>query len=72
MTSIQNETILSVPPHLREVFPEIEEIPVVTVGGCGSFSVQKTFDCGQAFRFDPVNDTTFAGTAFGCKLAVEP
>ncbi len=71
MTYIQNETILPVPPHLQEFFADCTEIPTVTVGGCGSFSVRKTFDCGQAFRFDPVNDTTFAGTAFGCKLAVE-
>ncbi len=71
MTYIQNETILPVPTHLREFFAGLTEIPTVTIGGCGSFSVQKTFDCGQAFRFDPVNDTTFAGTAFGCKIAVE-
>lgn len=71
MTYIQNESILSVPAHLREFFSGVTEIPAVTIGGCGSFSVQKTFDCGQAFRFDPVNDTTFAGRAFGCKLAVE-
>ena len=23
----------------------------VTIGNCGNFSVNKTFDCGQAFRF---------------------
>ena len=71
MTYILNERITSVPEELREFFSGLTELPTVTVGGCGSFSVQKTFDCGQAFRFDPVNDTTFAGTAFGCKLAVE-
>ena len=27
-------------------------VPCVSVGGCGNFSVEKTFDCGQAFRFD--------------------
>ena len=71
MAYIQNERIISVPEHLREFFSGFTEIPCVTVGGCGSFSVSKTFDCGQAFRFDPVNATTFAGTAFGCTLAVE-
>ena len=71
MAYIKNESILPVPAHLREFFGEDTEIPCVTVGGCGSFSVSKTFDCGQAFRFDPVSDTTFAGTAFGCKIALE-
>ncbi|MBQ2277853.1 MAG: DNA-3-methyladenine glycosylase 2 family protein [Clostridia bacterium] len=71
MTPIQTESFLPVPPHLREFFGEDTEIPVLTVTGCGSFSAAKTFDCGQAFRFDPVNETTFAGTAFGCKIAVE-
>lgn len=39
------------------------------VGGVGNFSVFKTFDCGQCFRFDPVSDEKFAyrvdGVAFG-------
>lgn len=34
---------------------EINGLPVTTIGGCGSFSVAKTFDCGQTFRFDPVS-----------------
>lgn len=29
-------------------------VPCVSVGGCGNFSVEKTFDCGQAFRFDRI------------------
>lgn len=33
---------------------EINGLPVTTMGGCGSFSVQKTFDCGQTFRFYPI------------------
>ena len=41
----------------------------VKVGGCGNFSVMKTFDCGQAFRFDPIElpgySTAFSGIAFG-------
>lgn len=53
------------------IIKEESEIPRVIVGGCGSFSVAKTFDCGQAFRFEPVNDTTFAGTAFGRLVAFE-
>jgi len=71
MAYIQNESFFPVPEHLRTFFDGAAEIPCVTVGDCGSFSVSKTFDCGQAFRFDPVNGTTFAGTAFGCRLAIE-
>lgn len=29
--------------------------PVVTIGGFGAFSVEKTFDCGQCFRFTPLS-----------------
>lgn len=49
------------------------ETPFVTVEGCGNFSVCKTFDCGQAFRFDPVDGDTnrFSGIAFGEKITVE-
>ena len=71
MAYIQNESFFPVPEHLRTFFDGAAEIPCVTVGDCGSFSAAKTFDCGQAFRFDPVNGTTFAGTAFGCRLAIE-
>ncbi len=43
----------------------------VTVGGCGNFSVEKTFDCGQAFRFDRINKNVYAGHAFGYDIAFE-
>lgn len=45
----------------------------VTVGGCGNFSVYKTFDCGQAFRFDPVDGDTsrFSGIAHGKRVTFE-
>ncbi len=43
----------------------------VTVGGCGNFSVEKTFDCGQAFRFDRVNINVYAGHALGRDIAFE-
>ena len=71
MAYIRNESITAVPEYLRTFFDGETAIPCVTVGECGSFSVAKTFDCGQAFRFDPVNDTAFAGTAFGCNIAAE-
>ncbi len=71
MVHIQNEKITPVPESLSAFFADKAEIPSVTVGGCGSFSVAKTFDCGQAFRFDAASDTIFAGTAFGCPVAFE-
>lgn len=41
----------------------------LNIGYSGSFSVFKTFDCGQCFRFDPVSDDKFDhrvdGVAFG-------
>lgn len=44
-------------------------VPCVIVSDCGSFSLHKTFDCGQAFRFDPCGDeNTFSGVAFGKKI----
>lgn len=44
-------------------------IPCVRVEDCGNFSVYKTFDCGQTFRFDPDGDENrFSGIAFGKKI----
>lgn len=44
-------------------------VQCVKISGCGNFSVHKTFDCGQAFRFDPCGgDNTFSGVAFGKKV----
>ncbi|MBR4206435.1 MAG: DNA-3-methyladenine glycosylase 2 family protein [Clostridia bacterium] len=48
-------------------------LPALTVRGTGSFSVAKTFDCGQAFRFEPCGgDPAFVrGTAFGREIAFD-
>lgn len=48
-------------------------VPFVTVEGCGNFSVCKTFDCGQAFRFDPVDGdmSRFSGVALGERVTIE-
>ncbi|MBE6597983.1 MAG: DNA-3-methyladenine glycosylase 2 family protein [Ruminococcaceae bacterium] len=56
----------------------INNIPVTQIGGCGSFSAAKTFDCGQSFRFDSLStedlhrlvpdfsaDPVIGGVAFG-------
>ena len=58
--------------------PEIRELGTVcgtqsvTVSGCGNFSVRKTFDCGQAFRFDPDGSPDrYTGIAFGKKVTFE-
>ena len=43
-------------------------IPYVRLSGTGNFSVFKTFDCGQCFRFDPANTSdgyAVSGVAFG-------
>lgn len=40
-------------PSSKAEFP-INGHPVTSIKVCGSFSLAKTFDCGQAFRFDPV------------------
>ena len=49
-------------------------LPVVMVEGVELFDVGKVFDCGQCFRFDPVEDsaheTEFAGCAFGKYISV--
>ena len=42
-------------------------IPYVRLGNTGNFSVFKTFDCGQCFRFDPTDGDAYqvSGVAFG-------
>jgi len=45
------------------------DMPIVKLTGIEYFDVNKTFDCGQCFRFDRVEDTAheaeFSGVAFG-------
>ena len=49
-----------------------EKDGVLRVGGTGDFSVFSTFDCGQCFRFDPVENseykTEYSGVARGRKI----
>ncbi len=43
-------------------------VPFVKLGGCGNYSVQKTFDCGQCFRFSEVrskHNYAVGGVAYG-------
>ena len=35
--------------------------PYLTLGRCGLFSVRKTFDCGQTFRFGAIDENTVTG-----------
>ena len=46
----------------------------LTVEGIGDFSVFRTFDCGQCFRFDPVslygNKYEYGGVAYGKYITV--
>ncbi|MBQ8187114.1 MAG: DNA-3-methyladenine glycosylase 2 family protein [Clostridia bacterium] len=37
--------------------------PYLTLGRCGLFSVRKTFDCGQTFRFNAIDENTVTGVA---------
>lgn len=71
MVCIQNQKFLPVPEELCNFFADVSEIPSVTIGGCGNFSVEKTFDCGQAFRFDRANETVWTGHALGRDVAFE-
>lgn len=53
-----------------EIHPKSGSDPeLIVVRNAGGFSVAKTFDCGQCFRFEPVKDTRhdseFCGVAFG-------
>ena len=52
----------------------IDKIPVVVVSGVDGFDVTKTFDCGQCFRFDLVQDSRheqeFSGVAYGRMISV--
>ena len=52
----------------------IDTVPVVLVSGVLGFDVEKTFDCGQCFRFEPVQDSRhekeFAGVAYGHFISV--
>ena len=52
----------------------IDSLPVVKIEGVEQFSVKKTFDCGQCFRFDEVLDSRheceYAGMAHGKYISV--
>ena len=44
-------------------------VPYVKIGGEESFSVFKSFDCGQCFRYDPV-DGGVSGIAHGRRVTI--
>lgn len=54
MAYIINEGNTRADGILASYFPNDAKLPYIRLGGCGGYSVAKTFDCGQAFRFDPV------------------
>jgi len=57
--------------EIRELNEENDTLLEITPKG--HFSVTKTFDCGQCFRFDPVSDTKheteFSGVAYGRRIS---
>ncbi len=65
------------PSEFSGLFGGAREIPYIKIGGCGSFSVEKTFNCGQAFRFNPAafpfgaadKHPVFAGIALNIPVA---
>lgn len=54
---------------MQKPFIKSEKNGWLTVSGVGNFSVFRTFDCGQCFRFDPdpspIFENQVTGTAFG-------
>ncbi|MBE6709245.1 MAG: DNA-3-methyladenine glycosylase 2 family protein [Ruminococcaceae bacterium] len=42
----------------------------ITVGGIGNFSPEKTFDCGQCFRFEPLEGGGVTGIAHGRRVSI--
>lgn len=52
----------------------IDGVSAVVIEGVRDFDVKKTFDCGQCFRFEPVegsrHDIEFAGVAHGRQVSV--
>lgn len=54
---------------MAESFIHEDGTPCVKVCGIDDFAVEKVFDCGQCFRFDPVGDSRYAfefeGVAMG-------
>ncbi len=45
------------------------DVSGITVGGVGNFSPEKTFDCGQCFRFEPTDDGV-SGIAHGRRVTI--
>lgn len=46
-------------------------VPFVEIDNIGDFSVAKTFDCGQSFRFEPIGPDEYAGVAYGRYVSFE-
>ena len=42
----------------------------ITVGGVGNFSPEKTFDCGQCFRFEALPEGGVTGIAMGRRVSI--
>ncbi len=57
-----------------EIEEYFESVPFLILRGVDRFSVEKTFDCGQCFRFERVEgsefDSEYGGVAFGKYISV--
>ena len=52
-------------PRVTDVGFTASDRMYVTLEGCGDFSLRKTFDCGQTFRFEAADANTVEGVALG-------
>lgn len=55
-------------PHIIDAGRSASGQPYFTLDRCGLFSVRKTFDCGQTFRFDAIDENSVTGIAFGRRI----
>lgn len=46
-------------------FTDNDGLPAVRIGGLENFLISQIFDCGQCFRFEPTDDSSFEGVAYG-------
>ena len=56
---------------LKENFNITEENNCIIIDNPETFSIAQTFDCGQCFRFEKKNDSSYCGVAFGKYIELE-
>lgn len=56
------------PPRITDAGKTAAGQPYLTLDRCGLFSVRKTFDCGQTFRFEAIDENTVTGIALNRRI----